>query len=63
MITITSVKIESNSYSYEPEMHFEGILKLNLAKTDSMSDDEFALLIGREFLKHTIFVSKITEAS
>lgn len=60
MITITSVKIETNPY-YEPEMHFEGVLNLDTAKTDNMSDDEFALMIGKEFLKHVIFVSKITE--
>lgn len=63
MITITSVKIESNSYSYEPEMHFEGVLRLDVAKTDIMTDDEFALIIGREFMKHIIFVTKITEGS
>lgn len=61
MITITSVKIETNSYNYEPEMHFEGVLKLDISKTDNMTDDEYALLIGREFMKHIIFVTKITD--
>lgn len=60
MITITSIKIET-SPSYEPELHFEGVLRLNEAERLNLTDDEYALLIGQEFIKHVVFVTRLTK--
>lgn len=61
MINITSVKIEPNPHSYEPELHFEGVLKLATALDKNLNDDEYALIIGLEFMKHVVFVTRMTE--
>lgn len=61
MISITSVKVEPNPHNYEPEMHFEGVLKLATAFDKTLTDDECALIIGREFMKHAVFVREITK--
>ena len=61
MITITSVRVEPNSYNYEPEMHFEGVLRLDQTLALDLTDDEYALVIGKEFIKHLVFVTKITD--
>lgn len=61
MITITSVEIVPNPCSFEPEMHFEGVLRLDDPKMIDITDDDYALMIGREFLKHLVFVVKVTD--
>lgn len=61
MITITSIRVEPNSYNYGPEMHFEGVLKLDQTLELDLTDDEYALVIGKEFIKHLVFVSTITD--